>query len=126
MTIKNILIAVGIIAVALLFMPHAERGAPPGPGTSRVSMPRAPYPCESDRSVPCTPEQYQQIAEENCVKEHTQGGHCEIVTNGPWPHAVDTPSDGERAELARKIDEGARRFCDNLAHAGYECHAGSN
>jgi hypothetical protein len=60
-TIKNILIAVGIIAVALLFMPHAERGAPPGPGTSRVSTPRAPYPCESDHSAPCTWEQYQWI-----------------------------------------------------------------
>jgi hypothetical protein len=28
--------------------------------------------------------------------------------------------------MHRKIDEGARRLCDNLANAGYDCPADSN
>lgn len=121
MKIKDILIAVAIIAVALALTPHSKRAAPHDTGTNSVTTPRTPYPCESDHSAQCTWEQYRQIAEEDCAKYRAQGGKCEIVTNGQPPHAVHIPSDSERADMHRKIDEGARRLCDNLANAGYEC-----
>lgn len=126
MKIKDILIAVGIIAVALALTPRSETAAPHDTGPHSVATPRTPYPCESDRSVQCTGEQYQQIAEEDCAKYRAQGGECKIVTDGQPPHAVRIPSDSERAEMRRKIDEGARRLCDNLADAGYECNADGN
>lgn len=126
MKIKDILIAVGIIGAAVLLTPHFKTSAPHDTGTNSVTTPRTPYPCESDHSAQCTWEQYRQIAEEDCAKDRAQGGKCEIVTNGQPPHAVHIPSDSERADMRRKIDEGARRLCDNLANAGYECHASSN
>ncbi len=126
MKIKDILIAVGIIGAAVLLTPHLKTSAPHDTGTNSVTTPRTPYPCESDHSAQCTWEQYRQIAEEDCAKDRAQGGKCEIVTNGQPPHAVHIPSDSERADMRRKIDEGARRLCDNLANAGYECHANSN
>lgn len=126
MKIKDILIAVGIIAVALALTPGFGPDGPPDNGPHGVATPRTPYPCESDRSVRCTGEQYQQIAEEDCAKYRAQGGECKIVTDGQPPHAVRIPSDSERAEMRRKIDEGAKRLCDNLADAGYECNADNN
>jgi hypothetical protein len=123
---KDILIAVGIIAVALALTPRSETAAPHDTGTNRVATPRTPFPCESDHSAKCTWEQYRQIAEEDCAKYRAQGRQCEIVTNGQPPHAVRIPSDSERADMRRKIDEGARRLCDNLANAGYDCPANSN
>jgi hypothetical protein len=125
-TVKGILIAAGIIAAAFLFMPHSETTTPHGPETNSVTTPRTSYPCESDHSAQCTWEQYRQIAEEECAKDRAQGGHCEIVTNGWPPHAVHISSDSEGVDIRRKIDEGARRLCDNLANAGYECHTSSN
>ncbi len=121
MKIKDILIAVGIIAVALALTPQFETAAPRDTGTDSVTTPRTPYPCESDHSAQCTWEQYRQIAEEDCAKDRARGGKCEIVTDGQPPHAVHIPSDSERADMRRKIDEGASRLCDNLANAGYEC-----
>jgi hypothetical protein len=126
-TIKGILIAAGIIAVALLLMPpHSETAAPHDTGTNSVTTPRTPYPCESDHSAQCTWDQYRQLAEEDCAKDRAQGGQCEIVTNDWPPHAVHISSEGERADIRRRIDEGVRRLCDNLAHSGYGCHAGNN
>ena len=126
MKIRDILIAVGIIGVVLLLTQHSETAAPRDTGTNSVTTPRTPYPCESDHSVQCTWGQYRQIAEEDCAKDRAQGGKCEIVTNGQRPYAVHTPSDNERADMRRKIDEGARHLCDNLANAGYECRANNN
>lgn len=126
MKVNDILIAVGIIAVALALTPGFGPDGPPDTGPHSVATPRTPYPCESDRSVQCTGEQYQQIAEEDCAKYRAQGGDCKIVTDGRPPHAVRIPSDSERAEMRRKIDEGAKRLCDNLANAGYECDADNN
>ncbi len=126
MKIKDILIAVGIIAVALALTPRSETVPPHDTGTNNVARPRTPYPCESDHLARCTWEQHQQIAEENCAKYRAQGGECEIVTNGQPPHAVRIPSESERADMRRKIDEGARRLCDNLANTGYECPTSNN
>ena len=126
MTIKGILIGAGIIAVALLIMPHSEKAGPHDARPHGVPAPRAPYPCESDRSAPCTWEQYRQIAEEDCAKDRTQGRQCEIVTNDWPPHAVHISSDGERADIRRKMEEGVRRLCDNLVNTSYECHTHSN
>jgi hypothetical protein len=127
MKIKDILIAVGIIAVALALTPRSETAAPHDAEPNGVATtPRTPYPCESDHSIRCTWGQHQQIAEEDCAKYRAQGGQCEIVTNGRPPHAVRIPSDSERADMHRKIDEGARRLCDNLANAGYDCPSNSN
>jgi hypothetical protein len=119
--IKDLLIAAAIIGIALLLTNRSEKGAPHDHGTDSVTAPRTPYSCESDRSTQCTWEQYRQIAEEDCAKYRAQGGECDIVTDGQPPHAVRIPSDSERADMRRKIDEGARRLCDNLADAGYEC-----
>jgi hypothetical protein len=124
--IKDILVAVVIIGIALLLTPRSERAASHDAGTDSVATSRIPYPCESDHSAQCTWEQYRQIAEEDCAKDRAQGGRCEIVTNGQPPHAVRIPSDSERADMRRKIDEGARRLCDNLANAGYGCRASNN
>ncbi len=121
MKIKDILIAAVIIGIALLLTNRSETAKPHDTGADRVTAPRTPYSCESDHSDQCTWEQYRQIAEEDCAKYRSQGGDCEIVTNGRPPHAVRIPSDSERAEMRRKIDEGARHLCDNLADAGYEC-----
>lgn len=126
MRIKEILLAVVIISVAVVLTPRSEKAAPHDTGTNSVTTPQRPYPCESDHSARCTWEQYRQIAEEDCDKYRAQGGQCEIVTNGQPPHAVRIPSDRERDDMHRKIDEGARRLCDNLANAGYECHGSSN
>ena len=126
MKIKDILIAVGIIVVVLLLTHHSETAAPHDAGTNSVTTPRTPYPCESDHSAQCTWVQYRQIAEEECAKDRAQGGKCEIVTNGQRPRAVHIPSDSERVDMRQKIDEGARRLCDNLANAGYDCPADSN
>ena len=126
MKAKDILIAVGIIAVALALTPHSKTSAPHDAGTDSVTTHRTPYPCESDHSAQCTREQYQQIAEEDCAKYRAEGGKCEIITDGQRPRAVRLPSDSERAEMRRKIDEGAKRLCDNLANAGYECDANSS
>ncbi len=126
MKIKEILIAVVIIGAAVMLAPRSEKAAPYDTGTDSVTSPRKPYLCESDRSAQCTWEQYWQIAEEECAKVRARGGRCEIVTNGKPPHAVHIPSDSERADMRRKIDEGARRLCDNLTDAGYECRANSN
>src|SRR6185312_11281987 len=104
MTIKGILIAVGIIAVALLLMPHSKTAGSHDARPGNVTAPRAPYPCESDRSAPCTWEQYQQIAEEDCAKDRAHDGHCEIVTNGRPPHAVHIPSESELADIRRRIE----------------------
>ncbi len=123
---RDIMIAVVIIAVVLGLANQSQRGAPHDSGTDRVTTPRTPYPCESDRSAQCTWEQYRQIAEEDCAKHRAQGGRCEIVTNGQPPRAVRIPSDSEEADMRRKIDEGARHLCDNFAKAGYECHTSSN
>ncbi len=121
MKIKDILIAAVIIGVALLLTPRSETAEPHGTGTDSVTAPRVPYSCESDQSAQCTWEQYRQIAEEDCAKYRAQGGECKIVTNGQPPHAVRIPSDNERADMRQKFDEGARRLCDNIADAGYEC-----
>ena len=126
MTIKGILIAAGIIGVALLLMPNFETAGPHDARPNSVPAPRAPYPCESDRSAPCTWEQYRQIAEEDCAKDRAQGRQCEIVTNDWPPHAVHISSDSERADIRRKFEEGVRRLCDNLANTSYECHTSSN
>ena len=126
MKMKDILIAVGIIAVALALTPRSETAAPHDTETNRVATPRTPFPCESDHSAKCTWEQYRQIAEEDCAKYQAQGRQCEIVTNGQPPHAVRIPSDSERADMRRKIDEGARHLCDNLVNAGYDCPANNN
>jgi hypothetical protein len=122
-TIKGILIAAGIIAAAFLLMPDSKTARPHDDGTSSVTAPRAPFPCEANHSTSCTWEQYRQIAEEDCAKERAQGGKCEIVTNGRPPHAVRVSSENERTDMRRKIEEGARRLCDNLANAGYECRS---
>jgi hypothetical protein len=37
-------------------------------------------PCWSDYSVPCTPDQYQRIAEWNCTQIIKSGAQCQIVT----------------------------------------------
>jgi len=124
-TIKGILIAAGIIAAALLLMPPSKTAGPDDAGANSIAAPRAPYPCESDRSAHCTWEQYRQIAEEDCAKVRAHGGQCEVVTDGR-PRAVHISSESERADMRRKIDEGVRRLCDNLANAGYECHANGN
>jgi hypothetical protein len=124
--IKDILIAVGIIAVALALTPRSETDSPHDTGTNSVTTPRTPYPCESDHSDKCTWEQYQQLAEEDCAKYRAEGRRCEIVTNGGPPHAVRIPSHSERADMRQKIDEGARRLCDNFANAGYDCPTGRN
>jgi hypothetical protein len=123
---KDILIAVGIIAVALALTPRSETATRHDTGTNGVASPRTPFPCESDHSIQCSWEQYRQIAEEDCAKYRAQGGECKIVTDGRPPHAVRIPSDSERADMRRKIDEDARRLCDKLDNAGYECHAKSN
>ncbi len=123
MKMKDILIAVGIIAVALALTPRSETATRHDTGTNGVASPRTPFPCESDHSIQCSWEQYRQIAEEDCAKYRAQGGGCEIVTNGEPPHAVRIPSDSERADMRRKIDEGTRRLCDNLANAGYDCNS---
>lgn len=125
-SVKDILIGVGIIAVALALTSNSGKDAPHDTGTNSVTTPRTPYPCKSDHSAQCTWEQYRQIAEEDCAKHRAQGGRCEIVTNGQRPRAVHLPSDSERADMHRKIEEGARHLCDNLANAGYECHTNSN
>jgi hypothetical protein len=119
--IKDILIAVVVIGAAVLLAPRSETAAPHDTGTNSVTTPRAPYPCESDHSAQCTWEQYRQIAEEDCANYRARGGKCEIVTNGQRPRAVHIPSDSERADMRREIDEGGRRLCDTLANAGYEC-----
>ena len=126
MTIKGLLIAAVIIAAAILLTPHLKTGAPHDTETNGATRPRVPYPCESDHSAQCTWEQYRQIAEEDCAKYRIQGGRCEIVTDGRPPHAVRIPSDSDRADMRRKINEGVRRLCDNLANAGYDCHTSSN
>lgn len=126
MKIRDLLIAAGVIAVALALTPRSETAAPHDSGTNGVTTPRAPYLCESDRSAQCTWEQYRQIAEEDCAKERVRGGECEIVTNGQPPHAVRITSDSERSDMRRKIDEGARHLCENVADAGYECPTNSN
>jgi hypothetical protein len=125
-TIKGILIAAGIIAVALLLMPQLETAGPHDSGTHHVTAPRAPYPCESDRSAPCTWEQYRQIAEEDCAKDRAQGKQCEIVTNGQPPHALHISSNSEGTDMRRTFEEGVRRLCDKLANTDYECHTNSN
>ena len=126
MKIKDLLVAAVIIGIALLLTPRSETAEPRGTGTGSVTTPRTPYPCKSDHSAKCTWGQYRQIAEEDCAKYRTQGGECKIVTDGRPPHAVRIPSDSKRADMRRKIDEGARRLCDNLDNAGDECHANSN
>ena len=125
MTIKGILMAAGIIAAAFLLMPQTETAPPRDTGTNSATAPRAPYPCETDHSTKCTWEQYRRIAEEDCAKYHAQGGQCEIVTDGQPPHAVHISSESEYADIRRRIEEGARRLCDNLANTSYECHASS-
>jgi hypothetical protein len=119
--IKDILIAVVVIGAAVLLAPRSETAARHGAGTNSVNTSRMPYPCESDHSAQCTWEQYRQIAEEDCAKYRARGEKCEIVTDGQRPRAVRIPSDSERANMRREIDEGARHLCDNLADAGYEC-----
>lgn len=126
MKIKEILIAVVIIGIAVMLAPRSEKAAPHATGTNSVTAPRKPYPCEFDHSAKCTWDQYRQIAEEECAKDRARGGRCEIVTNGKPPHAVHIPSDSERADMRRKIDEDARHLCDNLADAGYECRPRNN
>jgi hypothetical protein len=120
-TIKGFLIAAGIIAVALLFMHHSETDRPHDARAGNATAPRAPYPCESDRSAPCTWGQYQQIAEEDCAKDRAQGGQCEIVTNGRPPHAEHISSESERADMRQKFEDGVRRLCDQLADTSYKC-----
>lgn len=126
MAVKEILIAAGVIGVALLLTPNSKTAPPHDSGTNSVTTPRRPYPCESDHSAQCTWEQHWQIAEEDCAKYRAQGGQCKIVTNDNPPHAVRIPSDSERADMRQKADEGARRLCDNLTEAGYECRANHN
>ena len=126
MKIRDLLVAAVIIGIALVLTPRSEKAAPHDTGTGSVSTPRKPYPCESDHSAKCTWGQYRKIAEEDCVKYRAQGEECKIVTDGQPPHAVRIPSDSERADMRRKIDESARHLCDNLDNAGYECHTNSN
>lgn len=126
MGIKDILIAAGIIAAIVLLAPQFKGGGGHDTGANSVNAPRAPYPCESDRSAQCTWDQHRRIAEEDCAKYREQGAKCEIVTNGQPPRAIRIPSDGERADMRQKIEEGARRLCDSFAKAGYECNANSN
>lgn len=126
MKIKEILIAVVIIAAVLVWAHRSETAASHDTGTDRVATPRTPDLCKSDHSDQCTWEQYWQIAEEDCANYRARGEKCEIVTNGVPPHAVRIPPDSEHADMRRKIDDGARRLCDNLANVGYECHADSN
>jgi hypothetical protein len=121
-TIKGLLLAAAIIAIAFLFSPYFKTGAPHDTGTHREARPRAPYPCESDRSAQCTWEQYKQIAEEDCAKHRDQGGRCEVVTDGRRPpHAVRLPSDSELADMRQKIGDGIQQLCDNLADTRFEC-----
>lgn len=120
--VKNLLIGIGILAVAFLLFPHLPAGSRTGAEPHGDGASRAPFPCESDHSIQCTWGQYQQIAEENCAKDRTQGRQCEIVTNGQPPHAVRIPSESELAEMGRKFDEATRRLCSDLANAGYGCH----
>ena len=126
MKVKDLLVAAVIIGIALLLTPRSEKGVPHDAGTGSVSAPRKTYNCESDHSEKCTWGQYRQIAEEDCAKYRADGGECKIVTDGRPPHAVRIPSDSERADMRQKIDEDARRLCDKLDNAGYECHAKSN
>lgn len=128
MKIKEILIAVVIIGIAVMLSrsEKSEKAGPHDTGNTSVSTPRKPYPCEYDRSTQCTWEQYWQIAEEECAKDRARGGRCKIVTNGKPPHAVHIPSDSERADMRQKVHEDARRLCDNLTEAGYECRAKTN
>jgi hypothetical protein len=124
--VKNVLIAIGIIAAALLLLPRGQMTSPHDAGPNGQATSRAPFPCELDHSIECTWEQYQQIANENCAKDRAQGGRCDIVTNSQSPHAVHIPSESDRAEMGRKLDDTARRLCDNLANAGYGCHVSRN
>jgi hypothetical protein len=120
--IKNLLIGIGILAAVFLLLPYLPIGSRNEAGPLDIAAPRAPFPCESDHSIECTWAQYQQIAEEDCAKDHAQGRQCEIVTNGQPPHAVRIPSDSELAEMGRKFDDATRRLCGDLANAGYGCH----
>jgi hypothetical protein len=120
--IKNLLIAIGIIAAAVLLMPNlpmASRHDSESPGHQ---MSRAPFPCESDHLIDCTWDPYQQIAEENCARDRAQSRQCVVVTNGERPHAVRIPSDSELAEMGQRFDDATRRLCSDLANAGYGCH----
>jgi hypothetical protein len=123
---RDILIAVGIIAVALAITSRSDTAAPYDIGTDGATTSRTPYPCESDRSVQCTWQQYRQIAEEDCARERSKGGECEIVTNGHPPRAVRIPSDGEISDMRRRIDEDKRRLCDDFTNAAEECPASRN
>ena len=120
--VKNLLIAIGIIAAAVLLMPNLPMTSRNDDESHDHRMSRDPFPCESDHSIDCTWEQYQQIAEENCVRERAQSRQCVIVTNGQRPHAVRIPSDSEFAEMGQRFDDATRRLCSDLAHAGYGCH----
>ncbi|MGH4009273.1 MAG: hypothetical protein ACRDTH_14145 [Pseudonocardiaceae bacterium] len=126
MRIKELLIAAIFIGIAVLLAPRSETAAPHHTGPKNVTKPQRPYPCEFDRSAQCTWDQYRQMAEDECNKERAQGGRCEIATNGPRPHVVRIPSDSERTDMRRKIDEEASRLCDKLDNAGYECRANNN
>jgi hypothetical protein len=126
MTIKGILVAAGILAVAFLVTPGSKTAAPHDSGPVNIITPRTPYPCESDYSIQCTWREHQQIAEEECARDRAQGRRCEIVTNGQPPHAVHIPSDNDFVDMRRKIDEGVKRLCDDFANAGHECRTSDN
>lgn len=123
---KELLIAIGIVAALVLLLPHLMLTSPHDAGSDGHASARGPFPCELDHSVECTWAQYQQMAEEDCVKDRARGGQCEIVTNGQRPRAVHIPSDRELAEMGHKFDDATRHLCDNLANAGYECHVSHN
>jgi hypothetical protein len=123
---KEFLIAIGIIAAVVLFVPHLSLTPPHDAGPDGHVSSRSPFPCEVDHSVVCTWGQYQQIAEEDCARDRAQGGRCEIVSNGQRPRAVHIPSDGELTEMSHKFDDATRRLCDDLANAGYGCHVSHN
>jgi hypothetical protein len=124
--IKDLLVAAVIIGIALVLTPRSEKAAPHDTGTGSITAPRESYPCESGHSAKCSWGQCRQIAEEDCAKYRAQGGECKIVTDGRPPHAVRIPSDSDRADMRRKIDEGVRRLCKNLDNGGYECRTHSN
>src|SRR5690348_4246394 len=115
-TMKELLIAIGIVAALVFLLPHLTLTSPHDAGSDGHASARGPFPCELDHSVECTWAQYQQMAEEDCAKDRARGGQCEIVTNGQRPRAVHIPSDRELAEMGHRFDDATRHLCDNLAN----------
>lgn len=124
-TMKELLIAIGIAAALVLFLPHVPMVSPHDAGLTvmfrrgALSLRVGPFGRVHMGVISAN-------SRGGLRQDRAQGGQCEIVINGQRPRAVHIPSDSELAEMGHKFDDATRLLCDNLANAGYGFHISHN